>query len=229
MALHKKYGPTVRIAPKEAMVSSPQSFRNIYGAGSNFRKSDWHLGTSDCGWRGPDDLDFLPEVNMEKYRMQRRAIEPAYTADAVKDYEENLDEILTKDIRIMHERAGRSVDLDMFLNMFAPVSNGPAQEPAATQTLLREYRSTRTQPSTDILAKLLSLQSMRPLLQGKDRWISSICLTNFGAGVETIAITVGTLIANVLSRPGCQECIHAEINEARKEGKLSLPPRIREV
>lgn len=31
MELRKKYGPIVRIAPTEVMVSSPQSFRTIYG------------------------------------------------------------------------------------------------------------------------------------------------------------------------------------------------------
>lgn len=56
---------------------------------------------------------------MEKYRAQRRAVGPAYTAEAVKEYEENIDGILEKNIGIMHERAGQSVDIDLFLNMFA--------------------------------------------------------------------------------------------------------------
>jgi len=29
--LHQKYGPIVRIAPNEVLVSSPQSFKTIYG------------------------------------------------------------------------------------------------------------------------------------------------------------------------------------------------------
>lgn len=31
--LHKKYGPIVRVSPEEVMVSSPKSFRRIYGMG----------------------------------------------------------------------------------------------------------------------------------------------------------------------------------------------------
>jgi hypothetical protein len=31
MDLHEKYGPIVRISPKEVMVSSPKSLRTIYG------------------------------------------------------------------------------------------------------------------------------------------------------------------------------------------------------
>lgn len=56
---------------------------------------------------------------MEKYRIQRRAVGPAYTADAMKDYEVNIDSILKKDIAIMHQRAGKSIDVDLFMNCFA--------------------------------------------------------------------------------------------------------------
>jgi hypothetical protein len=56
---------------------------------------------------------------MEKYRVQRRLIGPAYTADAMKDLEPNLDTILIKNIKLMRARAGQSVDVDIFFNMFA--------------------------------------------------------------------------------------------------------------
>ena len=36
MGLHQKYGPIVRIAPNEVLVSSPKSFRTIYGMISLF-------------------------------------------------------------------------------------------------------------------------------------------------------------------------------------------------
>jgi hypothetical protein len=54
-------------------------------------------------------------------------------------------------------------------------------------------------------------------------------MTNFGAGVETIAVTVGALINHVVSHPGCQERIHREIDVAREAGKLSSPPKSREM
>jgi hypothetical protein len=92
---------------------------NELGAGSNFTKGDWYIAVTDCGWGGPDRLAFLGEKNMEKYRIQRRAMGPAYSVDAVKDYEKGLDSILAKNIAIMAERAGKSYDLDKFLNFFA--------------------------------------------------------------------------------------------------------------
>lgn len=58
-------------------------------------------------------------MNMEKYRMQRRALGPAYTESYMRDIENTLDTAITKDIEVMRERAGQSVDLDIFFNMFA--------------------------------------------------------------------------------------------------------------
>ena len=56
---------------------------------------------------------------MEKYRIQRRATGPAYTENAMKDFEPNIDAALKKGIDLMHKRAGESVDLDIFFNFFA--------------------------------------------------------------------------------------------------------------
>ncbi len=56
---------------------------------------------------------------MEKYRTQRRAVGPAYAEAAMKDLEPQIDAILEKNVNNMRERAGQSVDLDLFFNMFA--------------------------------------------------------------------------------------------------------------
>jgi hypothetical protein len=58
-------------------------------------------------------------MNIEKYRMQRRITGLAYTADFMKDLESNLDFILERNIEIMRDRTGQSVDIDIFFNYFA--------------------------------------------------------------------------------------------------------------
>ena len=147
--LRKKYGPIVRISPNEVMVSSPKSMKTIYGetffnipnfelmdfamadsttakgAGSKFRKGDWYQATGDCGWSGLDELDFLSELNMEKYRLQRRLIGPAYTENSMKDVESNMNTILEKNINIMRRREGRSENVDIFFNFFALGESSP--------------------------------------------------------------------------------------------------------
>lgn len=40
--LHKRYGSIVRTAPNEVSISDVEALRQIYGAGSKFRKSDWY-------------------------------------------------------------------------------------------------------------------------------------------------------------------------------------------
>lgn len=55
---------------------------------------------------------------MEKYRIQRRLVGPAYTAAYMKELEGSLDEVLEKNINIMHKRAGQSVDIDHYFNLF---------------------------------------------------------------------------------------------------------------
>ncbi|KAH7403319.1 benzoate 4-monooxygenase cytochrome P450 [Cadophora sp. MPI-SDFR-AT-0126] len=314
MELHRNYGLIVRVAPNEVMVSSPKAFRTIYGAGSGFKKGQWYIGVSDCGWSGPDSLDLLSEMNMEKYRAQRRALGPAYTESFMRDIESNLDAAITKNIGIMHQRGGQSVDLDIFLNMFASdclsmatfskaknlVELGEADESilyihrawkywhlagyfpymhrfvrwcnhgtslallkrmvkrlsplldgrdrtSKTSALPPEHafafpikqihqrmalRDDKKSPPaeegqpTDIAAKLLRLQAEKGQLT--DKWIMGMCMTNYGAGVETIGITVSALVNNIVTH-GCQERIHEELDSARKAGKLSNPPKLREM
>jgi cytochrome P450 len=54
-------------------------------------------------------------------------------------------------------------------------------------------------------------------------------MTNFGAGVETTAILISTLINQIASHPGCQEKVHAELDNARKEGRIGNIPRWRDM
>lgn len=50
---------------------------------------------------------------MEKYRIQRRAVGPAYSAEAMKDLEPSIDFIMEKNIEIMRKRAGKPIDIDL--------------------------------------------------------------------------------------------------------------------
>ena len=56
-----------------------------------------------------------------------------------------------------------------------------------------------------------------------------MCMSSFQAGVETTAITIGSFIYNVVIHRECQGKIHAEIDAAKKAGKLSSPPQLREL
>lgn len=79
----------------------------------------------------------------------------------------------------------------------------------------------------DVLGKLFLLKKEKNTL--KDHWVRNIALTNFGAGIETTAITVSAFMNNVVSHPGCQERIHQELDAAKKAGNLSDPPKLRQM
>lgn len=66
-----------------------------------------------------------------------------------------------------------------------------------------------TPSPTNLADKLIQIQTEKPAL--RNTWIRSICFASFGAGVETIAITVSALFNFMLSHPGCQERIQQEI------------------
>jgi cytochrome P450 len=72
----------------------------------------------------------------------------------------------------------------------------------------------------------MQLQTEKGVLT--DSWVTSMCMTNYGAGIETTAITISTLI-NFIVGQNCQERVHEEIDKARKEGQLSNPPKLREM
>jgi hypothetical protein len=42
IALHKNYGSLVRIAPNHYSINDPTAIKQIYGIGTNFKKSDWY-------------------------------------------------------------------------------------------------------------------------------------------------------------------------------------------
>ena len=43
---------------------------------------------------------------------------PAYTAEAMRDLEPSVDFMVEKNLKIMKERSGEAVDIDIFRNMF---------------------------------------------------------------------------------------------------------------
>ena len=90
----------------------------------------------------------------------------------------------------------------------------------------KESSSIENEHPRDIAAKLLQLQTEKGQLT--DKWIMGMCMTNYGAGVETIGSTVTALVNNIVTN-GCQERIYQELSSAREAGKLSNPPKLREM
>jgi cytochrome P450 len=120
-ALHRKYGPLVRIAPHQVITCSEEAVKNAYSAGTTFAKGEWYQGLAapNKKQRGEDHLDLLTETNMEKYRKQRRAIGPAFSIAGMEKHEKLLDDYVNKYIAKLVSFKGEAIDLAEWTHIFA--------------------------------------------------------------------------------------------------------------
>ena len=121
--LHKKYGRIVRIAPDQVLVCSEDAVRIAYSAGTDFVKGDWYQACAapdkQARVRDGEHLDLLTETRKEEYRMQRRAIGPAYSIAGLEKHEHHLDAYLDHYTNKLHELGGKAVDLALWTHIYA--------------------------------------------------------------------------------------------------------------
>jgi cytochrome P450 len=89
LALHKRYGPVVRLAPNLYSLDSPLAIKAIYSIKSNYAKSDWY-----DGWRHPDPNknSIFPQRDVQKHAETRKLFQGLYTLSTVVAYESYVDE-----------------------------------------------------------------------------------------------------------------------------------------
>jgi hypothetical protein len=117
--LHKKYGPIVRIAPNEVLVCSEDAVRLAYGAGTRFIKGSWYQACATPKRGADEGLDLLTEMNMDKYRMQRRAIGPAYSVAGMEKHEHLLASYIETYIAKLKSFDGKEIDLAEWMHIYA--------------------------------------------------------------------------------------------------------------
>ena len=79
----------------------------------------------------------------------------------------------------------------------------------------------------DMAQKLINLHKAKP--DFREDWMRNMILTNFGAGMETLGVTMSSLIVKAIIHEAVQLRIQQEIDLARKEGRLGYPPRLGEM
>lgn len=116
--LHRKYGPVVRISPNEVLFSDPAYFKHVYGAGTNFKKGAWYRTTADPdAGNGPEVLNMLPEMNLDKLRVQKRLVGPIYSIQNVKRHESRVDAVIEKFITRMSGMREKPLDMYTWLEL----------------------------------------------------------------------------------------------------------------
>jgi cytochrome P450 len=112
IALHKKHGKLVRTAPNEVSIS----IKTIYGAGTQFRKSDWY-----SVWQGHRKFDLFGGRDEKVHGQHRRLISSIYSLDQLRKLEPGVDTAVSLFIKRLGEvtKDGRSVDMSKWAQLFA--------------------------------------------------------------------------------------------------------------
>ena len=113
--LHAKYGPYVRIAPNELLVSDINYFPILYGAGTKFNKSAWYSALTD----GDHTFNLLAETDTHLYWQQRRLISPVFTTQALRRYQTQLARAVGAFVEKMSSKANEPQDLVKWMNILA--------------------------------------------------------------------------------------------------------------
>lgn len=118
IALHKRYGPVVRIAPNEVSVSSPEAARTLLSAGKRFFKTGFY-GV----FPPPENPDIFTEVREDVHAMKKRVANVPYGMAAMQQLSPFIDdtvELLMRKVEGFVEGGrGKVFDLGAYLHYFA--------------------------------------------------------------------------------------------------------------
>lgn len=277
--LHEKYGDLVRTGPNEVSVASLPAIKQIYGAGSKFRKSDWY-----SVWQGHRRFDLFAERDEGIHGKQRRLVSNAYSMTSLKDLEDYVNDAVTVFMQQMKERQGKPIDMGKWTQLFAfdvigeltfskrfgfldsgeddgsmaAIKNALhsaawiGQVPAvywihdyftpvfgnhlaiaARHGSLRQFamkeveaRKQRGGSQKDLLSKLFAVHKEKPEYDYVG--VVSMATSNIFAGSDTTAISTRAIIYHLLKNPDCKRKLVEEINQRKREGKLSNPVSLQE-
>ncbi|KAI1616906.1 cytochrome P450 family protein [Exophiala viscosa] len=113
-SLHEQYGDVVRIGPNEVVTISPEAVKKIYGAGSQFRKSEWYLPQ-----QGERKFDLFAERDIIIHRNHRRLVNNAYATSSLMELEPYMDSAIAYFMTTLHDVQGQRIDFGLWLQLFA--------------------------------------------------------------------------------------------------------------
>jgi len=123
IATHRKYAkngqfyaPIVRLGPDMYSIIEPE--KQVYGAGSKMRKSDWYRG-----WMhpSPDRWTMFPDADIKRHNDTRKKFSNLYALSTLKSYERYVDDCAyIFQVRMREVAAeGQYVDMGHWLQCYA--------------------------------------------------------------------------------------------------------------
>lgn len=119
IALHRQYGPVVRIAPNEVSVSSPEAARTLLSAGRRFFKTPFY-----SVFPPPENPDIFTETREDVHAIKKRVANVPYSMGAMQQLSPFIDDTIELFVRKIDEfidsNGPRGVfDLGDYLHYFA--------------------------------------------------------------------------------------------------------------
>ncbi|GME41742.1 Cytochrome P450 [Neofusicoccum parvum] len=118
VALHRKYGPIVRIAPTYYSIDDPSAVRTIYGHGTQFTKGPWYFAS---GNPQSDISDLFTDRDAKRHSANRRKVASLYSMTSLLKMEEAVDDCVgLMEARFReHASNGRTINLQHWLQCYA--------------------------------------------------------------------------------------------------------------
>lgn len=118
IALHRKYGPVVRVAPNMYSIDSPEVLKTVYHISSKFPKSNWYQG-----WKhpSPDRWTMFPDNDIKRHSETRKRFQNLYSMSSLVTYENYVDEcadIFSRRLTEIAER-GKAVNMGHWFQCYA--------------------------------------------------------------------------------------------------------------
>ncbi|KAK8004078.1 Tyrosine-protein phosphatase non-receptor type 6 [Apiospora arundinis] len=89
IALHRKYGPVVRIAPNEVSLSSPRAARAVLSAGKRFYKTDFY-----AVFPPPENPDIFTEIREDVHAQKKKVANVPYSMAAMRQLSPFIDDTI---------------------------------------------------------------------------------------------------------------------------------------
>lgn len=110
IALHRKYGPLVRLAPGYVSIDDPSVIKTIYGISAKYPKSDWYKAS---GLPGKNNFTIFSDQDMRRHAESRKLFQNAYSMTSLVSYEAYVDECTDLFAQRLSESAASHRPLDM--------------------------------------------------------------------------------------------------------------------
>lgn len=118
VALHRRYGPIVRVAPGMYSLDLPDAVGAVYGVGSRMPKSAWYEG-----WQhpSPERWSLFPDRSARRHAETRRRFQAMYSMTSLVAYEGYVDDCTDVLLQRLDELAqgGQAVDMMHWFQFYA--------------------------------------------------------------------------------------------------------------